>query len=118
MKENLPREKKVTVFLTEHAMDKIARRFDVDDPEQVEKVLGRAATEGYLSTDEGELLLEHGCLLATGIHNGNGCLTVKTALNLTPGISGRMKKRTRNARPTPWSRSEVVMMGEPEEGQA
>ncbi|KXB07753.1 hypothetical protein AKJ51_00120 [candidate division MSBL1 archaeon SCGC-AAA382A20] len=111
MKEDISKGSKITVSLTEHALSRIAERFDVDDSEQIERVLEEAATDGFVSSDEGDLLIEHGCLLATCSHNGNGTLTVMTVLDLTDGISREMKKRTRNARPTPWEDCEVKMPG-------
>lgn len=109
MKKNESNESGLKVFMSKHALDRIASRFDVDDPKQVVKVLERAATEGFVAGDGVELFLEYGCLLVVGTFDGDGAFRAEMVYNLANGISEKLKEQMWNNRPTPWESSEIVL---------
>lgn len=103
---------KISEVLTQHARNRIGKRFGVQDRSQIKRVLNQAVRKGRISKNGHDTLIEHGCLLIAGNSNGNGSLVVKTVYDLSDEISKKLKKQMENQESTPWQECEVVLKEE------
>lgn len=98
----------IKVVLTGHAMERISERFGVQNPAQIVDVFGRALRGWFVSADGNGMLIEYGCLLIAG-ERCDGALVVKTVLNLSRGISEKLKKQLDYGKPSPLNECSVVL---------
>jgi len=100
----------IKLVLTSCTASKISERFWVQDPAQVTRVLQQAMKNGLVSVNDGRAFVEHGCILIVGkLHDS--VFVVETVLNLSQGISERLKEQLIPQRPSPWSNVLIVLEG-------
>lgn len=105
------RRENIKVVLTGHAMDRISERFGSQNPARIVDVFGRALTDGLVSADGNGTLIEYGSLLIAA-ERCDGALVVKTVLNLSHGISEKLREELSHEKPSPWNRCKVVLPGD------
>lgn len=59
-------EKELTVIVSNHALERINRRFDAGDREEIKRVLKDAMEEGTFCRDSRNILIQHGSLALIG----------------------------------------------------
>jgi hypothetical protein len=92
----------IKVILTDNAVERISERFGVQDPKRITDVFAQAMKDGLVSAHGQNVLVEFGCLLIVG-ELEDSVFRVGTVLNLSNGISERIKEMLDNQRPSPWS---------------